>query len=35
MPQHLNVKLAFIGYAFAGKKTQASVIKELYGLQTY
>jgi len=21
MPQHLNLKLAFIGYAFAGKKT--------------
>ena len=35
MPQHLNLKLAFIGYAFAGKKTQASVIQELYGLQTY
>ena len=35
MPQHLNLKLAFIGYAFAGKKTQATLLSEFYGLQTY
>lgn len=34
-PQHLALKIAFIGYAFAGKKTQASQIAEQYGLQTY
>ena len=35
VPQYLNLKLCFIGYAFAGKKTQAESLKELYGLQTY
>jgi hypothetical protein len=34
MPQYLNLKLCFIGYSFAGKKTQASMLKD-YGLQTY
>lgn len=34
-PQHLALKIAFIGYAFAGKKTQASQIAEQYGLQTF
>jgi len=27
--------MCFIGYAFAGKKTQATLLKDLYGLQTY
>lgn len=35
MPQHLNLKLCFIGYAFAGKKTQAQMLSESYGLKTY
>ena len=35
MPQYLNLKLCFIGYAFAGKKTQAKMLQESYGLQTY
>lgn len=35
MPQHLALKCAFIGYAFAGKKTQAELLASLYGLQTY
>lgn len=35
MPQHLPLKLCFIGYAFAGKKTQAERLKEQYGLHTY
>lgn len=35
MPQYLNLKLCFIGYSFAGKKTQANMLKDLYGLQTY
>ena len=32
MPQHLSLKLCFIGYAFAGKKTQANILNELYGV---
>jgi hypothetical protein len=35
MPQYLNLKLCFIGYAFAGKKTQAKMLQDTYGLQTY
>ena len=35
MPQYLNLKLCFIGYSFAGKKTQATMLQDLYGLQTY
>jgi hypothetical protein len=35
MPQYLNLKLCFIGYAFAGKKTQAKMLQDSYGLQTY
>lgn len=35
MPQYLNLKLCFIGYAFAGKKTQANLLKDQFGLQTY
>ena len=35
MPQYLNLKLCFIGYAFAGKKTQAKILQDNYGLQTY
>jgi hypothetical protein len=35
MPQYLNLKLCFIGYAFAGKKTQAKMLQDNYGLQTY
>lgn len=31
----MNMKVAFIGYAFAGKKTQAEVLSQMYGLQTY
>jgi hypothetical protein len=35
MPQYLNLKLCFIGYSFAGKKTQANMLRDVYGLQTY
>lgn len=35
MPQYLNLKLCFIGYAFSGKKTQAQKLKEEYGLDIY
>jgi adenylate kinase family enzyme len=35
MPQYLNLKLCFIGYAFAGKKTQAKILQDNYGLHTY
>lgn len=35
MPQNLALKVAFIGYSFAGKKTQSALLAELYGLQTY
>jgi hypothetical protein len=32
MPQHLALKVAFIGYHFAGKKTQAKQMAEEFGL---
>ena len=35
MPQYLSLKVAFIGYNFAGKKTQAELIAKEYGLHTY
>jgi adenylate kinase family enzyme len=35
MPQHLALKVAFIGYTFAGKKTQAATLAKSYGLQTF
>ena len=35
MPQHLALKVAFIGYTFAGKKTQAATLAQSYGLQTF
>ncbi|CDW76374.1 sperm flagellar protein 2 [Stylonychia lemnae] len=31
MPSYLNLKLCFVGYAFAGKKTQANKLKEVFG----
>jgi hypothetical protein len=34
-PNHLALKLCLIGYPFAGKKTQAQLIKEKYGLDVY
>ena len=30
VPAHLNLKLCIIGYAFAGKKTQANKLKDIY-----
>jgi adenylate kinase family enzyme len=35
MPQYLALKVCFIGYNFAGKKTQAKQMAEEFGLQTY
>lgn len=35
MPQHLTFKVCFIGYNFAGKKTQAKQMAEEFGIQTY
>ena len=35
MPQYLALKVCFIGYNFAGKKTQAKQLAEEFGLQTY
>jgi hypothetical protein len=34
-PNHLALKLCLIGYPFAGKKTQAQLIKKFYGLDVY
>ena len=34
-PNHLALKLCLIGYPFAGKKTQAQIIKQKYGLDVY
>jgi hypothetical protein len=31
-PHYLNLKLCLVGYAFAGKKLQATRIKDEYGL---
>jgi adenylate kinase family enzyme len=31
----LNLKVCFIGYSFAGKKTQANRLKEEYGLNVF
>ena len=33
-PHYLNLKLCLVGYAFAGKRTQAARLKEAYGLET-
>ena len=30
VPEYLDLKLCFVGYAFAGKKTQAERLKEKY-----
>lgn len=30
VPNYLNLKLCFVGYAFAGKKTQALKLKETF-----
>jgi len=35
VPHFLNLKLCMVGYAFAGKKTQAEKLKAEYGLDTY
>lgn len=34
-PNHLQLKLCMIGYPFSGKKTQAKLIKEKYGIDVY
>lgn len=34
-PHYLNLKLCFVGYAFAGKKLQAMKLKQEYGLDSY
>jgi hypothetical protein len=34
IPHYLNLKLCFIGYAFAGKKLQAMKVKQEYGLDS-
>lgn len=34
-PNHLALKLCLIGYPFAGKKTQAQLIKQKFGLDVY
>ena len=34
-PNHLPLKLCMVGYPFAGKKTQAALIKEKFGLDVY
>ena len=34
-PHYLNLKLCFVGYAFAGKRLQAMKLKQEYGLDTY
>ena len=34
-PHYLNLKLCFVGYAFAGKRHQAMKLKQEYGLDTY
>ena len=33
VPHFMNLKLCLVGYAFAGKKTQAQKLKEEYGLE--
>lgn len=33
-PHYLNLKLCLVGYAFAGKKSQARRLKEEYGLES-
>lgn len=35
MPHFLNLKLCLVGYAFAGKKTQAKKLQEEYGLEVF
>jgi len=35
VPDFLNLKLCLVGYAFAGKKTQARKLKEEYGLEVF
>lgn len=30
VPHYLNLKLCFVGYSFAGKKTQANLLKEKF-----
>jgi hypothetical protein len=34
-PHFLNLKLCFVGYAFAGKRLQAMKLKQEYGLDTF
>lgn len=34
-PNWLSLKVCFTGYPFAGKKTQAALVKEKFGLDTY
>jgi hypothetical protein len=34
-PHYLNLKLCFVGYAFAGKRLQAIKLKQEYGLDTF
>jgi hypothetical protein len=34
-PHYLNLKLCFVGYAFAGKKLQAMKLKQEYGLDSF
>lgn len=34
-PHYLNLKLCFVGYAFAGKRLQAMKLKQEYGLDTF
>jgi len=34
-PHFLNLKLCFVGYAFAGKRLQAMQLKEDYGLDSF
>lgn len=34
-PSWLNLKLCLVGYPFAGKKVQADLIKERFGLDTF
>ena len=34
-PNWLSLKVCFTGYPFAGKKTQAALVKERFGLDTY
>lgn len=34
-PSWLPLKLAFVGYPFSGKKQQAGLLKELYGLNVF